>query len=244
MIKAKQTEAEKASDTALVAVDALNVQLLTIKQSFVDRQTAPHRENQSSRDTEFAKESAAHRDRMRKAISDLLQLMSEMKGQYGSSKVISQVANNREHAVMLLDFINKKDRPALTAQLQKNVAVTNVSIVDVRSDAGATLKFSVGPIVNCLSVKTTCDGKTHTVTLNPNLILPESELGRALDLAVSKVKIVEELLKDLAEEIRNKRTTATESFRKFDEANQQAMNALSSLVKALNETRSTIRVSL
>jgi hypothetical protein len=76
------------------------------------------------------------------------------------------------------------------------------------------------------------------------LIVPESELGRALDLAVSKVKIVEEILKDIAEEIRNKRTTTIESFRKMDEANQQAMNALSSLVKALNEIRSTIRVSL
>ena len=242
IIKAKQSEALKVSDTGLVAINELNLQVVKIRQSLDDRQTK-RLENQAAIDAEFAKESAAHSENIRNAISDFLRQAAEIADAQSSKEVVSQVAKSREHALTLVNLINQNDRPAISTQLQKNVAVTNLSIVDVRSDAGATVKFSVGRIINCLSVKATCGSKTHTVTLNATLIVPKSELNTALELAVSKVRTLVDLLKEL-ESIRNTRTTTSDAFKKFDEASQQLMNALASLIKALAEARAAINVGL
>ena len=242
IIKTKQSEALQVSDTGRVEIDALNLQVAKIRQSIVDRQTKPL-ENQAAKDAEFAKELAAHRERMLNAISDFLRKVSEISDAQRSSEVIYQVAKSREQALAVVNLINQNDRPALSTQLQKNVSVTSLSVVDTSSDAGATVKFSVGTIINCLSVKTTCDSKTHTVTLNTTSIVPQSELGRALQLAVSKIRSLGDLIKDL-ESIRNTRTMTSESFQKYDEASQQTMDALSSLMKALAEARAAITVGL
>lgn len=234
VFKAKQSEALKVSDTALVAIDSLNRQLLTIKQYLDKRQTTPL-EDQLEKDA--VEEARARRDRMQKAILDLLQIISEMEANLGSSEVISQVAKSFEQARTLVNLINQNDRPALSTQLQKNVAVTNLSIVDVRSDVGATLKFSVGPIINCLSVKTTCDGKTHSVTLNPTLIVPKSELGTVLELAVSKVRIVEKLLIELKEELKEMSEEYSRRLQAIADMNQQAMDLLTQLVKLVAASR-------
>ena len=240
IIKAKQSEALKVSDTGLVSINQLNLHVIKIRRSLDDRQTK-RLENQAAIDSDFAQESREHRDNIRNAISNLIRIMAEIADAQSSKEVVSQVAKSREHALTLVNLINQNDRPALSTQLQKNVAVTNLSVVDVRSDAGATVKFSIGRVINCLSVKAACGSKTHTVTLNATLIVPKSELGTALELAVTKVRTLEDLLKEL-ESIRNTKTTTTDAFKKFDEATQQAMNALASLVRALAEARAAISV--
>lgn len=240
IIKAKQSEALKVSDNGLVAINELNLHVVKIRHSLDETKRL---ENQAAIDAEFAKESAAHSENIRNAISDFLRKVAEMADAQSSKEVVSQVAKSREHALTLVNLIHQNDRPAISTQLQKNVAVTNLSIVDVRSDAGATVKFSVGRIINCLSVKATCGSKTHTVTLNATLIVPKSELNNALELAVSKVRTLVDLLKEL-ESIRNTRTMTSDAFRKFDEASQQLMNALASLIKALAEARAAISVGL
>src|SRR5688572_8722641 len=148
-IKSKQSEALKIGATAVVAIDALNLQVSNIRQSLVDRQTK-RLENQAAKDAEFVEESKARRERMQNAISDFLRKVSEISDLQRSSEVISHVAKSREHALTLVNLINQNDRPAVSNHLQKNVVVTNLTVVDVRSDAGATVKFSVGRVINCL----------------------------------------------------------------------------------------------
>ena len=241
-IKSKHSEALSISATGLVAVDALNLQVASIRQSLVDRQTK-RLEDQAAKDAEFAQESRARRERMQNVISDFLRKVSEISDAQRSTEVVSQAAKSREHSAILVNLINQNDRPALASHLQKNVAVANLSVVDVRSDVGATVKFSVGRVIVCLSVATACDGKTHTVTLNTTLIVPKSELSALLELAVSKVRTLELLLKDL-ESIREVRNEYTQRFREVDEASQQAMDALSRLVKLLVEMQAAITRNL
>jgi len=242
IIKAKQSEALNISDTGIVAIDALNLQVANIRPSLLDRQTK-RLENQAAKDAEFAQESAALRERMLNATSDFLRKVSALSDAQRSSEVISQVAKSREQALTLVNLINQNDRPGVSNHLQKNVAVTNLSVVDVRSDAGATVKFSVGRVINCLSAKTGCDSKTHAVTLNTTLIVPKSELSTLLELAVSKVRTLGELLKDL-ESIRELRDEYQLRLQAAADASQQAMETLSRLLKLLAESRAAITRTL
>lgn len=246
ILKLKAAEARKQNDLAISKIDAMKLEIQKISSLLADGHNQKLGANAEDAE-EFGRLARQRRDRGLDNIRNFIEKLRSIEdGEALGGDVLSPISNDLTHAIRLVQLIKQNDRRGLSSLLKRNVPTLNVSIIDSRADNGATVKFSVGSFITCLSSKQNCDGKNHSVTDNPNFVIPASELSTRVESLDARFKSAEDLLKAILLRARESaRENNDEEKRRIQEAQQafqRVLEALATMADTLAVLHSNIKL--